>query len=105
VLNYKRLDSEAVAGRLMDSLCQKLDGITVFLDTSSLEIGTEWPASIRGHLHRSTVLLVSEEHLSLALRGPLINWKVTTTPLPEKLNANRTELVRSYKFREFKDVI
>jgi pterin-4a-carbinolamine dehydratase len=52
-----------------------------------------------------TVLPVSEEHLSLALNGPLKNWKVTTTPLPENPSVNRTELVRTYWFREFKDVI
>jgi pterin-4a-carbinolamine dehydratase len=220
-INYRRLDSEADAGRLMDCLRQKLSGAAVFLDTSSLEVGTEWPASIRESLARAsdvivligpdwlragsdefgrrridfpddwvrreieegfaqrktvlpvllhqakmpppevlptsiqrlsslqaieirgeywehdvkllitrlqlpinsddlddstigpyppkptaeTVLPVSEEHLRLALSGPLKDWEVKTTPLPEDPTVNRTELVRSYKFREFTDVI
>jgi pterin-4a-carbinolamine dehydratase len=207
----------------MDSLRQKLNGVTVFLDTSSLELGTEWPAAIRERLGQAsdvivligpdwlragsdefgrrridfpddwvrreieeafaqrksvlpvllhqakmpppevlptsiqrlsslqaleirgeywehdvkllikqlqlpliaasedlddstigpyppkptveTVLPASEEHLRLALSGPLKHWEVRTTPLPEDPSVTRTELVRSYKFREFKDVI
>jgi pterin-4a-carbinolamine dehydratase len=222
-INYRRLDSEADAGRLMDSLRRKLDGVTLFLDSSSLELGKEWPASIRESLGQAsdvivligpnwlragsdefgrrridcpddwvrkeieeafrqqksvlpvllrqakmpppevlptsiqrlsslqalemrgeywehdvrllikhlelaldvasedlddstigpyprkptieTVLPVTEEHLNLALSGPLKDWKVRTTPLPEDPSVSRTELVRSYTFREFKDAI
>jgi pterin-4a-carbinolamine dehydratase len=222
-ISYRRLDSEADAGRLMDTLLPKLDDCTVFLDTSSIEIGAEWPASIRDELYRTsdvivligpewlragadaygrrridfsddwvrqeietalkegknvipvllrqakmpppevlppsiqqltsfqalqirgeywnhdvkllikqlqlplktatedlddstigpyppkptveTVLPIADEQLRLALEGALKNWTVSTSPLPEDPSVNRSELFRTYKFRDFRDVI
>jgi len=52
-----------------------------------------------------TVLPVSEEHLRLALNGPLKNWEVYESPLPEDPSVTRSELFRAYKFCDFKDVI
>src|SRR5262245_46987356 len=64
-INYRRLDSQADAGRLMDTLRQKLDDTTVFLDTLSLDPGAEWPVYIRDELHNSTdvIILIGPEWL------------------------------------------
>jgi pterin-4a-carbinolamine dehydratase len=64
-INYRRSDSEAEAGRLVDTLRQKLDDAAVFLDASSLDIGTDWPTSIREELNRCTdiIILIGAEWL------------------------------------------
>ena len=64
-INYRRADSEADAGRLLTTLQHELADSDVFLDTSSLAPGVEWPDEIRKALTsaRSVVVLVGPDWL------------------------------------------
>ena len=57
-LSYRRLDSEAEAGRLFTSLQRELPHVDLFLDTSVIEPGAEWPTKIEVALKAATTVVV-----------------------------------------------
>ena len=61
-INYRRLDAQADAGRLLTTLRDELGHAPPFLDTSSLPPGSEWPAEIESAL--------SSAHTVVVLIGP-----------------------------------
>jgi pterin-4a-carbinolamine dehydratase len=57
-INYRRLDAQADAGRLLSTLQHELGHSPPFLDTSSLAPGTEWPAEIQSALASAETVVV-----------------------------------------------
>jgi pterin-4a-carbinolamine dehydratase len=57
-VSYRREDSAAEAGRLRTSLLRQFGGEAVFMDTSSIQAGAEWPSSISSALESARVVLV-----------------------------------------------
>src|SRR6516165_2425152 len=57
-VSYRREDSAAEAGRLRTSLLRQFGGDAVFMDTSSIQAGAEWPSSISSALESARVVLV-----------------------------------------------
>lgn len=61
LISYRRDDSAPYAGRIYDSLCERL-GRTVFLDIDSIEPGEDFPEKLRRTLENC--------HAVLAVIGP-----------------------------------
>jgi pterin-4a-carbinolamine dehydratase len=57
-INYRRLDTEAEAGRLLTTLETAIGGASTFLDTTALSAGTRWPDEIRDTLAATDNVLV-----------------------------------------------
>jgi pterin-4a-carbinolamine dehydratase len=57
-VSYRREDSEAEAGRLRTTLLGQFGDEAVFMDTSSIQAGAEWPSSISSALDCARVVLV-----------------------------------------------
>jgi pterin-4a-carbinolamine dehydratase len=57
-INYRRLDAQADAGRLLATLHHKLGHSPPFLDTSSLAPGAEWPPEIKAAITSADTVVV-----------------------------------------------
>jgi pterin-4a-carbinolamine dehydratase len=57
-VNYRRLDSQADAGRLTGTLEHEFGKGGAFLDTSSLDLGSVWPAGLRTAIASARCVLV-----------------------------------------------
>jgi len=57
-LSYRRLDSEPEAGRLLTTLQRELPDAEIFMDTTSIAPGSEWPVEIREALGSATLIIV-----------------------------------------------
>ena len=57
-VSYRREDSVAEAGRLQTTLVGQFGDEAVFMDTSSIQAGAEWPSSISSALDCARVVLV-----------------------------------------------
>lgn len=56
-ISYRRDDCSAEAGRIEDALAQELSHEKLFLDTSSIQCGEEWPQRIEEALSTAKVLV------------------------------------------------
>ncbi len=57
-ISYRRSDSASEAGRLYLSISKSYSKDSVFMDTSSIEPGTEWPQKITNSLESATVIIL-----------------------------------------------
>lgn len=57
-ISYRRADSASEAGRLFGSIIQALDEKSVFMDTSSINIGTAWAQKLENALQSSQIVIV-----------------------------------------------
>jgi len=57
-VSYRREDSAAEAGRLRSTLLGQFGDDAVFMDTSSIQAGAEWPSSISSALDAAKAFLV-----------------------------------------------
>ncbi|MEH1827548.1 MAG: 4a-hydroxytetrahydrobiopterin dehydratase [Nostoc sp.] len=57
-VSYRRADSAAETGRLYSTILQELGRDTVFMDTSSIELGTEWPKKLEDALEKAQIVIV-----------------------------------------------
>jgi TIR domain len=57
-ISYRRLDSQSDAGRLLTTLQHELGDATVFVDTSTIAPGAEWPVEIQTALHAATTVII-----------------------------------------------
>jgi len=72
-VSYHRADTEADAGRLVDTLRRHLGDESVFVDVSGVQPGSNWERVVDHALTKSVVLLL--------VVGPL--WKATESILYE----------------------
>jgi hypothetical protein len=68
-VSYRREDSAAEAGRLRTTLLGQFGDEAVFMDTSSIQAGAEWPSSIGSALDSAKAVLVSRVTDSPHIRG------------------------------------
>jgi pterin-4a-carbinolamine dehydratase len=57
-ISYRRVDSTAEAGRLLSTIHLELGRDTVFMDTSSIEPGTQWPKELEEALQKAQLVIV-----------------------------------------------
>jgi hypothetical protein len=56
-ISYRRDDASSEAGRLADAIRHRFSHDTVFMDTSEIRIGTEWPQVLRDAVENARVLM------------------------------------------------
>jgi hypothetical protein len=61
-VSYRREDSAAEAGRLQTTLLGQFGEEAVFMDTSSIQAGAEWPSGIKSALDFARAVLVILGH-------------------------------------------
>jgi pterin-4a-carbinolamine dehydratase len=57
-VSYRRADSAAETGRLHSTILRELGKASVFMDTSSIEPGTEWPKELEEALQKAQIVIV-----------------------------------------------
>ncbi|MEA5466057.1 4a-hydroxytetrahydrobiopterin dehydratase [Leptothoe sp. PORK10 BA2] len=57
-ISYRRADSAAEAGRLHSSIIKNLGEEIVFMDTSSIDLGTQWAQELEDALQFSQIVIV-----------------------------------------------
>jgi pterin-4a-carbinolamine dehydratase len=57
-ISYRRVDSTAEAGRLLSTIHLELGRDTVFMDTSSIEPGKQWPKELEEALQKAQIVIV-----------------------------------------------
>lgn len=57
-ISYRRADCTSEAGRLYGSIIKELGEEVVFMDTSSIELGTQWTQEIENALQSAQVVIV-----------------------------------------------
>lgn len=57
-ISYRRADSTSEAGRLYGSIVKALDEKSVFMDTSSINVGTEWAQELKDALQSAQIVIV-----------------------------------------------
>ncbi|AFZ17920.1 4a-hydroxytetrahydrobiopterin dehydratase [Allocoleopsis franciscana] len=57
-ISYRRADSAAEAGRLHSTISRELGEEVVFMDTSSIEIGTQWSEELEEALQAAQIVIV-----------------------------------------------
>jgi hypothetical protein len=57
-ISYRRLDTDALAGRLRDRLREALPNWAVFMDVDSIEPGTDFRLAVRDSLKQSSLFLL-----------------------------------------------
>lgn len=57
-ISYRREESAAEAASLRAAIREKIGSDLVFMDTSSIELGSKWPDLIRNSLKRAATVLV-----------------------------------------------
>ncbi|MCC5598393.1 4a-hydroxytetrahydrobiopterin dehydratase [Nostoc favosum] len=57
-VSYRRADSAAEAGRLHSTILRELGRNTVFMDTSSIEPGTQWSKELEEALQKAQIVIV-----------------------------------------------
>lgn len=57
-INYRREDSSPEAGRLYSNLLHEFGSNHVFMDTSGISPGEQWPESLEKALHSARLMVV-----------------------------------------------
>jgi hypothetical protein len=56
-ISYRRDDASGEGGRLADTIRHEFGEDSVFMDTSDIPLGEEWPAALRGAVQNASVVL------------------------------------------------
>ena len=57
-ISYRRDDASSEGGRLADAIRHRFGEDSVFMDTSDIRLGEQWPETLRGAVQNATVVLV-----------------------------------------------
>jgi TIR domain len=92
-ISYRRSEAQMVAGRLRESLAQRLGEKAIFRDKDSIRAGEDWTKAVEA-------ALVTDEIVVLALNGP--GWSTTCDEagirrLDDQTDWNRVELERALR--------
>ena len=56
-ISYRRDDAPSEAGRLADAIRHRYGHDSVFMDTSDIQLGIEWPQALRNAIENAKVLM------------------------------------------------